>query len=198
MRRRAFLLLPVLAVVAIVAVVATMAACGGGGGGSSPTQPTPTPTPTPTPPPPGITFTAQSGGGQNSISLASGPGTDLNNLVLEVRANSVQDLYGVAFDLRYPNTILRYDSATSGFLNNGGAQVSLNLVEPSPGTLVVGYTRLGTAPGASGSGVLLTLRFSAVAAGSGNFTFAQNTAFNPRGESIAALTWSAGSVQVVR
>ncbi|HYG65122.1 MAG TPA: cohesin domain-containing protein, partial [Thermoanaerobaculia bacterium] len=145
----------------------------------------------------GITFTAESGGGSNSISLASGSGTDLNNLVLEVRANSVQDLYGVAFDLQYPTTVLRYDSATAGFLNEGAAQTSLNLVEASPGTLVVGYTRLGPVGGATGSGVLLTLRFSAVAAGSGNFAFAQSSAFNPRGDS-SAVTWSAGSVQVVR
>jgi hypothetical protein len=191
MRRRTLLWLLCLAV---VAATATVTACGGGGGGGgSPTQPTPTPTP----PPPGITFTAQSGGGQNNIALASTAASDLNTLVLEVRANSVQDLYALAFDLRYPNAVLRYDGATAGFLNEG-AQTSLNLVEPSPGTLVVGYTRLGAVAGASGSGVLLTLRFSAVAAGSGNFSFAQNLAFNARGDSIATVTWSAGSVQVVR
>jgi hypothetical protein len=182
-RRRLFLLLPFLAL---------SAACGGGGGGGgSPTEPTPPP-----PPPPGITFTADSGSGQTGIILGSGSGTTVDTLVLEVRANNVQDLYGVGFDLTYPNTLLRFEGATPGFLNDG-QQVSFNLVETSPGTLVVGYARLGAVSGASGSGVILTLRFTATAAGTGRIAFAQNTAFNSRGDMLG-LTWTGGSVTIVR
>lgn len=182
MRHRALLLLPFLALAA---------ACGGGGGGGgSPTEPRPTP------PPPGITFTADSGAAQNGIAMASGSGTTLDTLVLEVRANNVQDLYGVGFDLTYPNTLFRFEGATPGFLNDG-QQVSFNLVETSPGTLVVGYARLGAVSGATGSGALLTLRFTATAAGTGRFAFAQNTAFNSRGETLAA-TWTGGSATIVR
>jgi hypothetical protein len=164
---------------------------GGGGGGGGPIGPPP-------PPPPGITFTPAGAAGTNSISLASGGGSDANSLLLEVRVNSVEDLYGIAFDLRYPNTVLRYETATASYLNEGGNQTSLQLTEPTPGTLVIGYTRLGAVSGASGSGLLLTLRFAAIAAGNGNFTFADNAGYNSRGEPIPGLTWIAGAVQVVR
>ena len=185
MRRRAVLLwLPFLALAA---------ACGGGGGGGgSPTEPTPTPTPTP----PGITLTADSAPTQNALVVATGAGTTVDTLVLEVRATNVQDLYGVGFDLTYPNSLLRFEGATPGFLNQG-QQVSFNLVETSPGTLVVGYARLGAVPGASGSGVVLTLRFTATAAGTGRLAFAQNAAFNSRGEPLG-LTWVGGSLSIVR
>src|SRR4029079_8984129 len=83
-------------------------ACGGGGGGS-PTEPPPTPTPmasvtpTPTPTPTpgtGITFTAASTG--PGIVLAQGAGTSSSSLTVDVRAEQVTGLYGVAFDLDYP------------------------------------------------------------------------------------------------
>lgn len=182
MRRRILLLLPFFAVAA---------ACGGGGGGGgSPTEPPPPP------PTPGITVTADSAPAQNAITLVSGTGTTVDTLVLEVRATGVQDLYGVGFDLTYPNTLLHFEGATPGFLNDG-QQVSFNMVETASGTLVVGYSRLGAVAGASGSGVLLTLRFTATAAGTGRFAFAQNVAFNSRGESLA-LTWPGSAVSIVR
>ncbi|HVR97741.1 MAG TPA: cohesin domain-containing protein [Thermoanaerobaculia bacterium] len=183
--RRLLLLLLALAVV-------TACGGGGGGGGGGPTTPPP-------PPPPGITFTSDGTAGSNSIALASGAGSDANTLILTVAANSVTDLYGVAFDLRYPNNLFRYEgSPVADFLNTGGTQVSFNVVEPTPGTLVVGYSRLGSVPGATGSGTLVTLRFTATTAGSGTFAFDDHTAFNSHGEPISGLTWVAGRVQVVR
>lgn len=168
------------------------AACGGGGGG------TPTGPPPPPPPTPGITFTASGGGTANSLSLASGAGGTTNTLVLEVRANSVQDLYGVSFDLTYPQQQLRYDGPAEGsFLNQSGASTSLQVAPGAgAGTLVVGLTRLGGVTGVSGSGVLLSLRFTAVGAGSGNFGFSRNSTFKSDG-TTAGSTWSAGSVNVV-
>ncbi|HVF58201.1 MAG TPA: cohesin domain-containing protein [Thermoanaerobaculia bacterium] len=169
-----------------------VAACGGGGGGG-PTQPPPPP-----PPQPGITFTAAGTAPANSVALGSGAGGTATTLALEVRATQVTNLYGVSFDLQYPATVLRYDGATEGTLlnANGTVQTSLQVVESPAGTLVVGFTRLGTAGGVSGSGTLLTLRFSARAAGTGPFTFVAPAGVDPSGQALAGLTFVAGSAEV--
>jgi len=179
-----------LLVLACVLPVLALAACGGGGGGGGPTEPPPPP-----PPQPGITFTAQGTATANSLSLASGTGTTANTLILEVRATQVTDLYGVAFDLAYPNTVLQYVRATPGpLLANGSVQA----VASTPGTLVVGGTHLGNVAGANGSGLVMTLEFSALVAGSGNFAFSRNTAFDSDGDPMAGVGWVAGSVTVTR
>ncbi len=146
-----------------------LTACGGGGG--STTEPPPPP-----PPVAGITFTAQGAPAANSLYLASGAATTASTLVLELRANQVTDLYGVAFDLTYPSTQLQYVRVTAGpLLGNGAVQAAVS----SPGTLIIGGTHLGTTPGANGSGVVLTLEFSAAASGSGSFAFTRNSASIP-------------------
>jgi hypothetical protein len=169
-----------------------LAACGGGGGGGGgPTAPTPPPPP----PPPGIVFTAAGSAGANSLFLASGAGTTANTLILELRASQVSDLYGVAFDLSYPGAQLQFTRVTAGpLLANGSAQA----VTAAPGTLVVGGTHLGAVAGASGSGVVLTLEFTALAAGGGSFVFSRNSALDSDGDIIPNVSWLAGSVQVTR
>lgn len=164
------------------------AACGGGGGGG-PTNPPP--------PTPQILFSPASPNPTNAVSLATGVGTDANNLFLDVRATSVTDFYGVSFDLRVP-TLLRFTGRTQGtFLSAGGVQTSFQVTESPAGNLVVGLTRLGGADGVDGSGVLMTLQFSASTAGTGAFEFANGAVFGPAGQRLDT-SFSAGSVQVVR
>lgn len=176
----------------VAMAVALAVACGGGGGGGGggPTEPTPPP-----PPQPGILFTAQGTPGVNSLFLARGAATTATTLVLELRANQVTDLYGVAFDLTYPNTQLQFVRVTPGALLSGGAAQA---AAAGTGTLVVGGTHLGNVPGASGSGVVLTLEFTAIAAGTGSFAFARNTALDSDGDTVSGVAWLAGSVQVIQ
>lgn len=163
---------------------------GGGGGGGGPTEPTPPP-----PPPPGFVFTAQGTPGANTLFLASGAATTATTLVLELRASQVTDLYGVAFDLTYPNTQLQFVRVTPGpLLANGAAQAAAS----GTSTLIVGGTRLGNVSGATGSGVILTLEFTALAAGSGSFSYARNSALDSDGDTVSGVAWLAGSVQVNR
>ncbi len=167
-----------------------LTACGGsgGGGGGTTTEPPP-------PPVAGIAFTAQAPPGANSLYLASGAATTASTLVLELRANQVTDLYGVAFDLTYPATQLQYVRVTAGpLLANGAVQAAVS----SPGTLILGGTHLGTTAGASGSGVVLTIELSAVAAGQGSFAFSRNSALNSTGAAISGVTWLGGSVTVTK
>ena len=105
------------------------------------------------------------------------------------------DLYGVAFDLTYPATQLQFVRVTAGpLLGNGAVQAAVS----SPGTLIIGGTHLGTTPGSSGSGVVMTIEFSAVAAGSGSFALSRNSASIPPAEPSPASPGSAGSVTVTK
>jgi hypothetical protein len=162
-------------------------ACGGGGGGS-PTEPTPTPTPAPS-----VTFTPQSPG-PSGILLATGAGSNATTLILEVRATSVSDLYGVAFDLTYPPGLLQHVRSTQGPLLAGGTFQGT----ASAGRLVIGLSNLGPVPGASGSGLLMTFEFRAAGAGEGTIAFSKNQAVDSQGQAIAGLTWSAGTVRVTQ
>jgi len=170
-----------------------LAACGGGGGGGGPTEPTPPP------PAAGIVFTAQGSAGNNTVSLASGAGTTDTTLVLELRATQVTDLYGVAFDLAYPSAQLQFTRVIPGpLLASGAVQGSAQAVPSPAGTLVVGGTHLGSVPGATGSGVVLTLEFTSGAVGQGSFAFSRNSALDSDGDTITGVAWLAGSVQVNR
>lgn len=179
---------------ASLTLLTALAACGGGGGGGgSPTEPPPPVTPA-------VAFTATGGSAANSITIAQGAGTSGTTLELEVRANSVQDLYGVAFDLEYPSNLLRFESSTnpSGFLGSDGTPVSFVSSLSRDGLLVVGYTRLGQVSGANGSGLLARIRFTAIATGSGTIRFSRNSAYSSQGAVMANVTWAGGTVQVNR
>jgi hypothetical protein len=125
-------------------------------------------------------------------------GEDPNALVLDVRVRGIQDLYGVAFDLTFPPSLSYQDATEGAFLATGGAATSLQIAS-SPGRLVVGHTRLGAVGGvAGGEGTLLTLRFSAVAAGSGAMNFSQQNAYSSFGTPLYTVGWVGGSVTVAR
>lgn len=163
-----------------------VAACGGGGGGS-PTSPPP--------PTPGITFTPAASAASPGISLVTAAGSNANTLILEVRATGIHDLYGIAFDLQYPGGVLTFASSSNvgSILSNGTFQLSHTATD-----LVVGASLLGGVSGVPGDGKILTLQFGSAAAGSGTFSFTHNAVFDSTGQPIAGVTWTAGTVQVVR
>ena len=165
----------------------SFSACNGGGGGGGPTQPPPTPPPTQA----SLVFTPVGGAG-SGVTLAAGAASTATTLILEVRANSVTDLYGVAFDLGDPANLVQYVRSAQGPLLAGGTLQ----VAPGTGNLVVGLSNLGPVPGASGSGVLMTLEFRAAGAGQGSFSFSRNVAVNSSGQSINGLSWGTGTVRV--
>lgn len=165
------------------------AACGGGGGGGGPTAPPP--------PAAGVTFTPSGPSGPGTISLRSSPtGTD-SRLVLELFAEEVADVYGVAFDLRYPTSVLEFDAIVEEtFLgSDGAADTTLQIAESPAGNLIVGLTRLGPVGGATGSGVLLTLEFRVVSSGQGDLSFIGNEALDPEGNTLTGISWGAGRVR---
>ncbi len=171
-------------------LAAALVACGGGGGGGGggPTVPTSR-----------LTFAPSSVAGPGSIALSTGAGSSTAALRLDLVATGVAGLYGVAFDLTYPNAVLRFAAATEGpFLSGGGAAAtSFQLFESSPGRLVVGISRLGPVGGVDGSGVLLSLELRPVAQGGGSVGFALPRALDASGREISGLSWIGGSVEYV-
>lgn len=178
-------------VIAALAAALAGAACGGGGGGGGGG------TPPPTQPQPGIVFNG-SGVAAPAVRLARGAASSGTVLEVEVRAEQLPGVYGLAFDLTYPSNALRFDAfAEGGFLTGGGpAQTSLQVAEPSSGRLVVGHTRLGAVGAVAGSGVILTLRFVAVGSGSGSLSFSSNRLFDASGDEVPGAAWGGGTVQV--
>lgn len=171
-----------------VALAILAAACGGsGGGGGGGTAP----------PQPALTFTPSGAAGSNSLSLERTNGNDPNILELAVRARQIPDLYGVAFDLEHP-AALRFDTATEGTFLSAGAMTSFQVSPAQTGRVVVGLTRLGAVPGVSGEGALLTIRFSATGAGSGELRFTNQSAFNSNRSALGTVQWLGGSVAVTR
>ncbi len=163
-------------------------ACGGGGGGPT--------APPPPPPTAGVTFTPSGVSGPQTLTLRRSPTSTDQRLVLELVAQEVTTVYGVAFDLRYPTSVLEFDAILEeSFLGADGAvDTTLQIAESPAGNLIVGLTRLGRVPGASGSGVLLTLEFRVVGSGDGSLTFIGNEAIDPDGDALTGISWGAGSV----
>ncbi len=162
---------------------------GGGGGGGGPVQP----------PTPGLTFTPSAVAGANSVALQASVAT-ATALQLDVTVQAVPGLYGLAFDVDFPATALRYTNSTSGdALASTNVPILLQVSETSAGHLVVGLSRTGSVAGiSSATGVALSLRFDAVAAGNGAISFSRNHAFDQRGVDIAGTSWVGGTVAVVR
>jgi hypothetical protein len=177
---------------AVIAFAWLATACGGGGGGGPTAPPTP-------PPPPPVSFTAAGTPGALTIHLGKTSGTADNVLRLEIRASEFADLYGLGFDLAYPAALLDYRGGShveGGFLSADGSRTELFAREVTDGEVIVGVSRLGDVGGVEGSGLVLTLDFTAVTNGSGEFSFSANSAFDSGGDRLDAAVWQAGEVRV--
>lgn len=167
--------------------------CGGGGGGGGPTQPPP-----PVVPPSGVTFTPDRTPGGNSVFLGAGTGGSATVFVLDVEAQTVTDLYGVSFVLKYPDDLLgfRRGSASEGPFLNGSFRTELIVKQRSPGELTVGISRINEVPGATGSGLLLSLEFDTRNSGSGSMSLSDEAAIDSFGQQQVDVTFVGGSVNV--
>lgn len=181
------------ATLVLAGVLAWLTATCGGGGGAGPTAPPPPPPPEP------IAFTAVGTPGALTIHLTKADGTARELLRLEIRASEFGDLYGLGFDLVYPTDLLNYRGGShveGGFLAADGSRVEIFARQITDGIVIVGLSRLGDVGGVDGSGLLLTLDFTAVNNGSGSFGYTANNAFdggrNPLGETV----WQAGDIQI--
>jgi predicted lipoprotein with Yx(FWY)xxD motif len=89
------------------------------------------------------------------------------NFSINVNVTGVSDLYGWQFSLNWTATILNAVNATEGpFLKSGGNSTFFYYnLNATADQITVDCTRLGNVPGASGSGVLATIKFNVTGSG---------------------------------
>lgn len=83
-------------------------------------------------------------------------------LEVDVQMSGMHDIYGVALDLVYDPSLLEFQDSSAGqFLGIDGVDVvfAAALENGTPGRLVAGVSRVGSAPGLDGSGSIMSMRF---------------------------------------
>ena len=144
--------------------------------------------------------------GANSIYLSyDGTQNQADLITINVRVNTLSistPAIGAAFDLDFNPSVLTYESLLPGdFFERGdlagnGSMVRLSAMQQGmPGKLLIGISQNYGDPGASGSGILLTLKFR-VASGSqilqSNLSFSNMNLISLQRQLIAGLNWYGG------
>lgn len=125
--------------------------------------------------------------------MRSGGGSQGAVLQLEIAANEMLNVQAVDFVLTFPANLLRYDGFTRGDFLGAGAQLI-----PGGGGSALSFDILRTAPSpASGSGVIITLNFTAVGAGTGRIDFVDPVAEDAFGLDVPGVDWIGSAVRVV-
>lgn len=123
-----------------------------------------------------------------------------SNFSLTLNISSVNNLFGLAFDLDFNPNLIDFISANEGNFLNQGCQTSLMTAENPPGKLIFGYTRLGASCGGiSGSGTLATLNFVSLnQTGTSAISFSNNKLciFSNENCNYVTGTWIGANVNV--
>lgn len=102
-----------------------------------------------------------------------------NSFTVNVYIENVTNLFYASVYLTYDPTKITYTGSSEGsFLKKGGASVTFSPYVPpvQNGELIMGITRLGASSGgASGTGILCSATFTAVATGTSTITINQNS-----------------------
>lgn len=109
-----------------------------------------------------------------SISASPNPATVGSTVGLDVLISGVADLYAYQFTLSFDPAVLQAGSSLEGsFLATGGTTFfDGGSIDNTTGSISFLFdTLIGAVPGASGSGVLAHISFTAANAGTSNFSF---------------------------
>lgn len=146
--------------------------------------------------------TAQLPTASNTITLGLVPDTTAGgrNLLLRIEASQVSDLYGLAFDVKFPKKRLRWKKNTEvvgSFFSEDDTTVTVVLDRQKPrGMLHVGASRLGEVPGVSGSGILIEIGFvNRAKSGPRELTLSEAVAFDSNAEPIPDVIWEVAPFQ---
>src|SRR5215469_7256117 len=117
-----------------------------------------------------------------------------SHVSLDIRASGVSDLYAYQFDIGFDPTVLSAESVSEGaFLPSRGSTFFFaGMIDNVGGTITsIADSLSGPVSGVSGSGTLVTLKFSAPIQGSTTVDIFNLTALNSFGAGIAETTISA-------
>lgn len=128
------------------------------------------------------------------LSFSTGPATQVGSTVTyHIAIDDIADLYAYQFSINYDARYLRALNVTEGaFLGTAGSTVS-GVLGMEPGFIDFVYgSLLGPIPGASGSGLLASITFEAIGAGTSALSFADVIFLDSVGADIAGLTALSG------
>ncbi|OHB71729.1 MAG: hypothetical protein A2W23_06980 [Planctomycetes bacterium RBG_16_43_13] len=146
--------------------------------------------------------------GPDSIYLSYNAGQSMGStLAVDVRINSLSETtpaFGAVFDMDFDSTVLTYDGLIPGNFFEGsdeplnGSVVRLaRLQSGTSNKLIVGVSQNAGDPGASGSGVILTLKFtvnSSPQTQQSDIAFSNMNLIRPLGSLIENLNWYKGQL----
>jgi len=128
------------------------------------------------------------------LSFSTGPAAQVGSTVTyNIAIDDIADLYSYQFSINYDARYLRALNVTEGaFLGTAGSTVS-GVLGMDTGLIDFVYgSLLGPTPGASGSGLLASITFEAIGAGTSALSFADVIFLDSVGDDIAGLTALAG------
>ncbi len=121
-----------------------------------------------------------------------------DNVAIMVFIQDAANVASVSYHLTYDATVLRYLSSAEGaFMSSDGTATFFLADATAAGNeVVVGLSRAGSGPGASGLGELATFEFLAIGPGDSALAFDAFGVRNPQGKSLPAR-FTTVSVRVV-
>jgi hypothetical protein len=128
------------------------------------------------------------------LSFSTGPAAQVGSTVTyNIAIDDIADLYSYQFSINYDARYLRALNVTEGaFLGTAGSTVS-GVLGMDTGLIDFVYgSLLGPTPGASGSGLLASITFEAIGAGTSALSFADVIFLDSVGDDIAGLTALSG------
>ena len=128
------------------------------------------------------------------LSFSTGPAAQVGSTVTyNIAIDDIADLYSYQFSINYDARYLRALNVTEGaFLGTAGSTVS-GVIGMDTGLIDFVYgSLLGPTPGASGSGLLASITFEAIGAGTSALSFADVIFLDSVGDDIAGLTALSG------
>lgn len=142
-----------------------------------------------------LTATAQLPNESNTITISLVPDPiGGNNLLLQVVASDVTDLYGIGFDMTFPKKRLRWKKGLNRageFLSEAESIETVVISKQRPrGSLHVAASRLADVGGVSGSGLIVEVGFvNRKKSGPRTLTLANEAAYNSNGQPIPEIVW---------
>jgi hypothetical protein len=128
------------------------------------------------------------------LSFSTGPAAQVGSTVTyNIAIDDIADLYAYQLSINYDARYLRALNVTEGaFLGTAGSTVS-GVLGMDTGLIDFVYgSLLGPTPGASGSGLLASITFEAIGAGTSALSFADVIFLDSVGDDIAGLTALSG------
>lgn len=127
-----------------------------------------------------------SGPASLSVSPASKSVTNGDTFTVDVTVTNASELFGFQFDVEYDSSVLELEEATEGtFLSNNGIDSTFCVPYKTPDGIAenIACTRLGSGS-VNGDGLLETVTFKAIGAGTSEIKLSNVKLANPKAERI--------------